>query len=281
MIRFSGAIDPGVVIDDPVSLIDLHSTLLDYTHASGEYKSDGTTLRRLIEKKKDIEEDNYTVAEWSKGNQVDMSSPGYQGGRDHHEPGFMIRKGDWKLLLPQYKEGGLDMLFNLKDDPFEIENLLGDNEPSASDELLGKAEHLKSLLLQYLARTEHPDRGEMEQRRTWRQLPFWIGDEVLRFRPLLKDGTRTEWLHFGSATKRVVPVDDVLVKGPSSKRYRLEWIPSTTQGHRILAITYSSVGANGDCDLPPVRRSAMLVVRHSSGAESKVRLVNPECTSLT
>jgi hypothetical protein len=277
MMKFPGTIDPGVVVDDPVSLIDLHTTILDYLHVSGEYESDGRSLRWHVEKRDDMEEDSYTVAEWSKGKNVDMKSPGYNERRDIYEPGFMIRKGDWKLLMPQYKEGGLDMLYNLTNDPYETENLLGVNGPTASDEVIGKAEHLKALLLQYLARTGHPDLDEMAQRRTWRPLPFWIGDVILRFRPLLQDGTRTEWLHFGSTTKSVVALENVFVEGPGAKRYKIDWIPSTTEGHRVLAITYSSEDPNDDCNRPSRLKSASLMVQRTSGGKSMVRLVSPDC----
>lgn len=35
------------------------------------------------------------------------------------------------------------MMYNLDDDPFETENLLGVNAASASGDVIGKAEHLK------------------------------------------------------------------------------------------------------------------------------------------
>lgn len=280
MMKFPGTIDPRVVVDDPVSHLDLHSTLLDYLQVSGEYESDGRSLRRHVEKKEDMEEDSYTVAEWSKGKEVDLNAAGYRRVRDIYEPGFMIRKGNWKLLMPQYKEEGLDMLYNLTDDPYETENLLGVNGPTASDEIIGKAEHLKALLLQYLARTGHPDLDTMAGRRTWRPLPFWIGDVILRFRPLLQDGTRTEWLHFGSTTKSIVPVKNLVVEGPGAERYKIEWI-SSTEGHRVLAITYSSEDPNGDCKRPSRLKSATLMVQRTSGDKSTVQLVSPECRSST
>jgi hypothetical protein len=276
MMKFPGTIKP-VVIDNPVSHIDLHSTLLDYMQVSREYKSDGRSLRRHVEKRDDMEEDSYTVAEWSKPTNITIQSHGFKKKFGIYEPGFMVRKGDWKLLMPPYMEGGLDMLFNLTGDPYETENLLHESGSTASDEVIGKAEHLKLLLLQYLGRTGHPDLDEMAQRRTWRPLTLWIGDEVMRFRHLLLDGTRTEWLHLGSTTQSVVPVKDVVVEGPGAERFEVEWIPSKIKGHRILAITYSSEDPDIECTLPSTLKSATLMVHHTSGSNSMVRLVGPEC----
>jgi hypothetical protein len=280
MMKFPGTIEPGVTIDDPVSHIDLHSTLLDYMQVSREYKSDGISLRRHVEKRDDMEEDSYAVAEWSKATNTTMKSFGYNKGFGIYEPGFMIRKGDWKLLMPPYKEGGLDMLFNLTGDPYEIENLLREHGSNASDEVIGKAEHLKSLLLQYLARTGHPDLDEMARRRTWRPLPLWMGDDVMKFKPLLRDGTRTEWLHLGSATESVVPIKDVVGEGPGAERYKIERISSKTEGHCVLAITYSSEDPAIECTLPSTLKSATLMVHHTSGSKSTVRLVSPECREI-
>jgi hypothetical protein len=277
IMKFPGTIEPGVVIDDPVSHIDLHSTLLDYMQVSREYESDGRSLRRLVEKRDDMEEDSYTVAEWSKPTKFTMKSYGYGKQFGIYEPGFMIRKGGWKLLMPPYKEGGLDMLFNLTGDPYETENLLREYGSTASDEVIGKAEHLKSLLLQYLAQTGHPDLDEMAQRRTWRPLQLWIGDEVMRFRPLLQDGTRTEWLHLGSTTEGVVSIKDAVLEGPGAQRYKIERLPSTTKGHRVLTITYSSEDTDTECTIPSTLKSATLMVHHTLGSKSMIRLVSPEC----
>jgi hypothetical protein len=62
---------------------------------------------------------------------------------------------------------------------------------SASDAVVGKAEHLKALLVDYMIRLNGPgyysdrkynnnegrgDITEVHLRRTWRRVPFWVSD---------------------------------------------------------------------------------------------------------
>lgn len=65
----------------------------------------------------------------------------------------MIRHRDFKLILPKYADSPIgDMMYNLKWDPFEMRNLLGVRTKIMSDEIVGKAEHLKILLLEWMKR---------------------------------------------------------------------------------------------------------------------------------
>jgi len=139
---------PGLAIDDPVSHLDVHSTILDYLEASGQYKSDGRSLRRLIEVTD--KEDSFVVTMW---NATDST----WDGTPKREPAFMIRKGDWKLILPnQASLNVIDMLFNLREDPHELYNLVGLNGTTADDATIGKAEHLTALLVKYLDELDSP-----------------------------------------------------------------------------------------------------------------------------
>eukprot|EP00957_Ditylum_brightwellii_P169033 12866364-Ditylum_brightwellii.AAC.1 len=109
------------------------------------------------------------------------------------EPHLMVVKGDYKLLIS--KQASIqtkDVLFNLKNDPFEMENLVGDNGLSASEDVIGKAEHLKALTVEWMKRNDGEKKyfsdpaqndgkgmgyiAEVDARRTWRQLPIWISD---------------------------------------------------------------------------------------------------------
>jgi hypothetical protein len=59
----------------------------------------------------------------------------------------------------------------------------------------------------------------IEKRRRWPALPFWIGDEIIKFRPLLVDGTRTEWLRIGKTINGDINIEATLVVGDGSSNY--------------------------------------------------------------
>lgn len=112
MIRFPGRIKPETVVEGYVSNIDLYSTILDYTGVTGPL-SDGTSLRGLIEGT-DHTHGKYLVTEWLSGTDK--------------VPGYMILKDSWKMFIPYSATSEvIDALYNLKDDPYEITNLLGNN----------------------------------------------------------------------------------------------------------------------------------------------------------
>jgi hypothetical protein len=60
----------------------------------------------------------------------------------------------------------VDMLFDLEDDPHEMNNLLGSNSATATDSTIGKAEHLRALLQDYLVKMGHPAAETIKMRRT-------------------------------------------------------------------------------------------------------------------
>ena len=69
---------------------------------------------------------------------------------------FMVRKGSYKLMVTKLA-GSLrkDMLYDLDNDPYELHNLL--LHPNGTTmEVVGKAEHLKCLLLEWMERMDGP-----------------------------------------------------------------------------------------------------------------------------
>lgn len=111
MIRFPGKIKAGTKIDSPVSNMDLFATILDYLEMP-ETHSDGTSLRGLIEGTSD--KDTYVVTEWLSNLET--------------KPSHMVLKDGWKLLLPDASAKDLPkVLYNLNNDPLEINNLLVNN----------------------------------------------------------------------------------------------------------------------------------------------------------
>ncbi|HSM48236.1 MAG TPA: sulfatase/phosphatase domain-containing protein, partial [Draconibacterium sp.] len=112
IIRLPGKIEPESVVEGYVSTMDLYATILDYTGVAGPV-SDGKSLRGLIDKT-DKTNGKYVVTEWlNNGDKM---------------PGYMILKEGWKMFIP-YSETStvIDALYNLNDDPYEMNNLLGSN----------------------------------------------------------------------------------------------------------------------------------------------------------
>ena len=109
MIRFPGRIKPGTEVKAPVSTMDLFATILDYLEMP-PHPSDGRSLRGLIEGITK-EDDVYVVTEW-------LSD--LQG-----KPSHMILKGGWKFMRPDPSAKKVKKaLYNLNDDPHEMNNLL-------------------------------------------------------------------------------------------------------------------------------------------------------------
>ncbi|MHC1705730.1 MAG: sulfatase-like hydrolase/transferase [Tenuifilaceae bacterium] len=112
MIRFPGHINPETAVNEYVSNIDLFATILDYCDVSAP-ASDGESLRGLIDGT-DQTHAKYIVTEW-------LSST-------DKVPGYMILKDSWKMFIPYSATSTtIDALYNLKDDPYEMNNLLGSN----------------------------------------------------------------------------------------------------------------------------------------------------------
>ncbi len=133
MIRFPGEINRGTVVDGYISLADLFPTILDYLKIK-KHPSDGKSLRGLIEGT-DLEHGKYVVTEWD-----------YRG---DVAPNYMIVKDGWKLIIPYSKSSRvINAMYNLNDDPFEMNNLIGKN-PNRKEYKL-QAEELRGCLLEWL-----------------------------------------------------------------------------------------------------------------------------------
>jgi len=147
LIRFPGRIKPRTVVTKPVSQINLFATICDYLGA-GRYESDGTSLRRHIEGKT-TEDDVYAVSEWNWRGPV--------------QPNLMVRTTRWKYFCPTTADSTvMNVLYDLENDPHEMNNLLGKN-PKAG-QYRKQAEHMKSLLVQWLKATDSPHLAEVKKR---------------------------------------------------------------------------------------------------------------------
>ncbi|WP_338238438.1 sulfatase-like hydrolase/transferase [Persicobacter diffluens] len=121
-----------VVVNSPISLIDLYPTIMDYLHMDGG-KRDGLSLKGLIEKSPAAER-SYVVTEW------DFHGP--------VQPNYMVVADGWKLMT-SYAENrpDLDVLYHLKDDPHEIHNLMKGPDRAVYRE---KVAELKAYLVEWL-----------------------------------------------------------------------------------------------------------------------------------
>ena len=131
MFRFPNKIAPNTVIETPVSLLDVFSTILDYAVGDSADSSDGKSLRRFIEKDREqlsistggrrvwqVEED-IVVAEWDYRQPRDDDKTKFDG-RIDSKPSLMIRYQNFKLMIQKLATSTkLDMMFDLSVDPFE------------------------------------------------------------------------------------------------------------------------------------------------------------------
>lgn len=133
ILNFPGKIKP-TKIDEKTSLLDLFPTILDYMGVKYD-KRDGESLVDVISGKKT--KSDMVVTEWLYRNPALQVS-------------HMIAEGDWKLMLSCDPESKVpSALYNLKDDPNEMKNLIGHSNP-ARDKYIAKAESLKKSLIAYL-----------------------------------------------------------------------------------------------------------------------------------
>ena len=132
IIKYPGKIGGGQTIDIPVSIMNIFPTILDYAGIM-EIPGDGYSLRGMMEG--EAPRYDFAVSEWDWHNQS--------------VPSIMIRTEDWKLMTT-HRPGGKDVevLIDLRNDPYEMNNLLGSN----SDRFQYKeiVEDLKSKLYGYL-----------------------------------------------------------------------------------------------------------------------------------
>ena len=135
IMRMPGRMKAGTVVRDVVSGMDLFATILNYMGADAPAR-DGDSLRPLVDGKSGTD---YRVAEW-----------GVRG-----QPSFMVRTRDWKLLMADKPDSNAhDALFDLKNDPYEMRNLLGD--PADRQAVAARAEEMKERLVAWLGRVHSP-----------------------------------------------------------------------------------------------------------------------------
>jgi len=214
--------------------------MMDYLGASYWDKSDGRSLRRYVEETSYNEnfEERVVVAELEK-----------VGKRDPPMLNFMVRHGDWKLMIPKRSDSGvIDMLFNIRTDPYEERNLIGLRGKSTQPSVVGKAEHLKILLWEYMKRNNGQKQyfsgllGQIHRRRTWRKLNYWESTSKLSFsKPVRNNGDGGEYrmnayLYIGRTTPGSLVIQNISVKGPHAKYFSLSKSSATIKQNGYIRV---------------------------------------------
>jgi len=147
LIRYPGKIKPAQIISTPVSVLNIYPTVLDYAGLKS-IPTDGYSLKGVMEGTEPPKYD-FAVSEWQWKNES--------------VPSIMIRTDRWKLMTTHRKGGkNVEALFDLKNDPFEITNLLGSNPERFKYK--GTTEELRSKLVGYLRDINYPLVKGVEQR---------------------------------------------------------------------------------------------------------------------
>ena len=138
IIRYPGKIKPGQQIEAPVSTMNIFPTILDYAGLK-TIPSDGYSLKPVMEGL--APKYDFAVSEWT------WENP--------NVPSLMVRTKDWKLMTT-HRDGGknVEALFDLKNDPFEVNNLLGSNPERFKYRQL--VEELRGKLIGYLKDVNSP-----------------------------------------------------------------------------------------------------------------------------
>ncbi len=136
--RLPGQIAAGQQFDFPVSTLNIFPTVLDYAGITS-VSSDGFSLRGVMEGGAPKYE--YAVTEWD--------------WKKSSVPSIMIKTRKWKLMTT-HRTGGadVDVLIDLENDPYEMNNLLGSNPNRHL--YTNTVERLREKLLEYLEDVNFP-----------------------------------------------------------------------------------------------------------------------------
>lgn len=234
---------------------------MDYLNAEHLDHSDGRSLRRFIERKAENKFYDEAVAVVETEKRVPQS-PNALTKELGQDPNFMVRKGDWKLIITKKAKAPIiDMMYNTRRDPYEIHNLLGTNAMRASRLVIGKAEHLKCLLVEWMKRQNgnqnfysdnrwnrgegRGDITEVKHRRTWPMVNFWQSDHTLEFARASRYGDvffRHEYLYIGRTTPGVLRITRASIKGEDRHKFRIWPTRAIIQkdGYVRFKVTYRS-----------------------------------------
>jgi arylsulfatase A-like enzyme len=147
MFRLPGKIKAGNTVTSPVSTLNIFPTILDYSGLKN-IPTDGYSLKGVMENNEATKYD-FAVSEWQ--------------WKSENVPSIMIRTSEWKLMTT-HRVGGknVEVLFDLKNDPNEMNNLLGTNPERFKYAEI--TEKLRSKLVGYLKEVNSPLVKGIEER---------------------------------------------------------------------------------------------------------------------
>ena len=242
ILSFPGKIPSKSVVKSPVSHIDMFRTIFDYLGRPELGKSDGRSLRRFIDKRSYNKYYDEKIAVVEMDQRIPVG-PDQLSGKLGGAPTLMIRKGSYKLILPKKEDSDvLDMMYDLKNDPLEMHNLLGKNGDTAKPIVIGKAEYLKCLLTEWMRRVDGKIEGyysdnkynlgegrgdirEIRARRTWREVEYWQSHEKFIWfgQPVYVASEdsyrRNEYLYIGRTKPGVLTIKDISVTGVDARYF--------------------------------------------------------------
>lgn len=244
LMRLPNTIEPGTTVDRPVAHLDVFATIMDYLGYSSHDNSDGKSLRPAISGLNYGEDydSEYAVSETIVGS-----------------PNFMIRHGNWKLWIARRKNVGFtDLLYNLQSDPHEKNNLLV-RDAANSLRVIGKAEHLKCLLLEWMTRNDggteqyysdpkwNRDVGlgdiqEVFLRRTWNTVDQWLSDRVLSMKaPVFVEGKwrSNAWLYIGRTAPGTLMISDIILEGTDTANFSVDMTEATIESNDYIRVKVS------------------------------------------
>jgi arylsulfatase A-like enzyme len=152
LMRYPNKIKAGQTVTTPVSTLDIFPTILDYAGLKS-IPTDGYSLKGVAEGTAAPKYD-FAVSEWQ--------------WKSENVPSIMIRTEEWKLMTTHRKDGkNIEALYDLKNDPFEMNNLLGTNPERFKYK--ERAEIMRSKLVGYLKEVNSPLVKGIEERVLIRQ----------------------------------------------------------------------------------------------------------------
>merc|ERR1712238_492072 len=150
----------------------------------------------------------------------------------------------------------MDMMFDLKHDRFEVQNLLGKGAMDITDHaILTKAEHLRCLLLDWMVRLDgggnndqntryfsdpannfgegNGDINEIRQRQRWTQIGLWVSHG--------NDGEfiRHEWFYLGTRFDETFTIISITIEGMDGDKYF-----SVDEAHKQELLSGKEIGRN-------------------------------------
>ena len=172
----------GTVQPSVVSHLDILPTMLQLAGATLTETLDGDSFLDLIGHEQRAA-DRIALAEY---NRYELGHDGFGG----LEPLRMYVRWPWKLVINLHRT---DELYNLEEDPDELDNRIEDSSAVESRDVLHQA------LIDWMYERVDPQRGHPWEHRPWRDAGknAWSVDAPMR--PVRDDGVRPPYLNYGTA----------------------------------------------------------------------------------